>query len=258
MKMHLRFLALAAILFSLTARGDESRTGDGRVVENPTSNGDLKLRVNVGGTKQDALTILGASGRPTFKTPSGNGMIFNLDTTTAPSSAAAQNTLQFLQGGSIKAYIGTAGLANGLINGDLASDLSIVSSAGNMNFSTDNGTSRAGQITTTGGWIVPKLAFSSQTVGSGTTNDLTLTGNFLRFTAGGTLTGVVPILGSQIVIITGFNGSNVLIQNENAGSAAANRILTGTAADITITNEGGVAMIYDSTSNRWRVFAAQL
>ena len=45
----------------MIANGDTAVTGDGRVIENPTSNGDLKLRVNVGGVRTDALTITGAT-----------------------------------------------------------------------------------------------------------------------------------------------------------------------------------------------------
>lgn len=61
-------MVLGLILLTLCsiAHGDEARTGDGRVLENPTSNGDLKLRVNVGGTKRDPIIITGASGALTL------------------------------------------------------------------------------------------------------------------------------------------------------------------------------------------------
>lgn len=62
MKNYFRFLALTAALFSFIARGDVAKTGDGRVIENPTSNGDLKMRVNIGGTRTDILSITGSTG----------------------------------------------------------------------------------------------------------------------------------------------------------------------------------------------------
>lgn len=62
MKRYFPFAALLAIIFSLTALGDTAVTGDGRVLENPTSNGDLKFRVNIGGVKTDVLSVTGSTG----------------------------------------------------------------------------------------------------------------------------------------------------------------------------------------------------
>lgn len=59
------FLALSSIFESLTL-ADTSTTGDGRVVENPTSNGDLKFRVKIGSTPTDVFTLTGSSGLATF------------------------------------------------------------------------------------------------------------------------------------------------------------------------------------------------
>lgn len=44
------------------AVADTAVTGDGRVFANPTSNGDMKLRVNVGGTNNDSVLVQGSSG----------------------------------------------------------------------------------------------------------------------------------------------------------------------------------------------------
>lgn len=56
-----RILTAALLLSCAIARADSTTTGGARVVENPTSNGNLLLRVNVGGTKTDALTITGTT-----------------------------------------------------------------------------------------------------------------------------------------------------------------------------------------------------
>lgn len=55
-------LGLIAGLIAATAYADEIRTGGARVIENPTQDGNLVLRVNDGGTKKDALTITGSTG----------------------------------------------------------------------------------------------------------------------------------------------------------------------------------------------------
>jgi hypothetical protein len=68
--------------------------------------------------------------------------------------------------------------------------------------------------------------------------------------------------------ITGiaFNGStvsirlvnvgafNIVLQNNNAGSATSNRILTGTGADLTLAaGSAPVLLQYDTVSRIWRV-----
>lgn len=58
-----RLLLLGLLITaSVVAQADTITTGGARVLENPTSGGDLKFRINVGGTKFDALSLFGASG----------------------------------------------------------------------------------------------------------------------------------------------------------------------------------------------------
>lgn len=70
-----RYLPLCLLLVATIAHGDIGLTGDGRVLSNPTSNGDFKLRVNVGGTPADALAITGSTGKVEVATSAhlGNG-----------------------------------------------------------------------------------------------------------------------------------------------------------------------------------------
>lgn len=67
-RLFLVAIVLATVFGSPNYRafGDTATTGDGRVIENPTSNGDLKLRVNVGGVRTDAMTISGSTGLARF------------------------------------------------------------------------------------------------------------------------------------------------------------------------------------------------
>lgn len=54
-------LALLSGLIAATAFADEIRTGGARVIENPTQDGNLVLRVNDGGVKTDVLTVTGST-----------------------------------------------------------------------------------------------------------------------------------------------------------------------------------------------------
>lgn len=52
-----RILLLLSLLFALPAFGAD------RVIINPDSNGDLKIKVNVGGTPTDAITVTGSTAK---------------------------------------------------------------------------------------------------------------------------------------------------------------------------------------------------
>jgi hypothetical protein len=48
------------------------------------------------------------------------------------------------------------------------------------------------------------------------------------------------------------------IYNQNAGSSAENRIITGTGANIVTTGSGAVSLIYLVDDSRWFVLSNQL
>jgi hypothetical protein len=53
--------------------------------------------------------------------------------------------------------------------------------------------------------------------------------------------------------IINVGANNIVLQNQNVGSTAANRVITGTGADITIAPDDVVNLWYDGTTARWRV-----
>lgn len=61
-----------------------------------------------------------------------------------------------------------------------------------------------------------------------------------------------PQLG-RILTIINAGAQNIVLQNQNAGSTALNRIITGTGADMTLTPDQSVTLHYDNTTGRWRV-----
>ncbi len=84
-----------------------------------------------------------------------------------------------------------------------------------------------------------------------------LGGTFLRLTGA---TGAFSISGFS----SGVDGYHLIVENDttqvctinnnNTGSLAANRILTGTGADITIGGNGLVQLVYETADNLWRVW----
>lgn len=74
-------------------------------------------------------------------------------------------------------------------------------------------------------------------------------------------TGANPVLrglassrtDGQIVTLISATSGSLVINNQDAGSSAENRIITGSGAAITITTDGSASLIYDGDTQRWRV-----
>lgn len=67
------------------------------------------------------------------------------------------------------------------------------------------------------------------------------------------ITGFVAGADLRPLEIWNVGSQNIVLQNQNAGSAAANRIITGTGADITVVPDDVVRLRYDAATARWRV-----
>jgi hypothetical protein len=63
---------------------------------------------------------------------------------------------------------------------------------------------------------------------------------------------VAPSTQGQILVLTNEVGGAIDVKNET-GTTAADRILTGTGADISLANNASLFIIYDFGSSRWRV-----
>jgi hypothetical protein len=61
---------------------------------------------------------------------------------------------------------------------------------------------------------------------------------------------------SRYLRLVNVSANNILIGNQDVGSLAANRIITGTGADITLPPDGVMDLWYDITTARWRVMQA--
>jgi hypothetical protein len=91
-------------------------------------------------------------------------------------------------------------------------------------------------------------------------NDLTLPdGHSFRIGTDGTnrtITGFANVKAGRIAYLhNAFGGANVLIANQNAGSTAEYRTITGTGASVTIQPDRSAIILYDGVTTRWRVIA---
>ncbi len=68
------------------------------------------------------------------------------------------------------------------------------------------------------------------------------------------VTGITGGFGGKLLIIINVGAQSIVLQNQNTGSAAANRIITGTGADYTLATLKTVMLIYDATTTRWNLF----
>lgn len=73
--------------------------------------------------------------------------------------------------------------------------------------------------------------------------------------------GAVDITGAtrfqqdgQVHVVVNVGANNITLKHENASSTAANRFLNSTGADIVLAANQAADMIYDTTTQRWRVF----
>lgn len=70
---------------------------------------------------------------------------------------------------------------------------------------------------------------------------------------GETISGIAGGVDGVVVHLYPRQGTSFTIENEGTTSVATNRILTHTAVNVTIFNNGGCTLIYDGTLQRWRV-----
>ena len=91
---------------------------------------------------------------------------------------------------------------------------------------------------------------------TGTIDDLanaTYTGFIFNGAGAVTLRGLVAAKDSKNITIINDTGNPLSINDEDVGSAAANRITTGTGSALTLVDTASIRLEYEETSQRWRV-----
>lgn len=107
-----------------------------------------------------------------------------------------------------------------------------------------------------------KATFNAEILGAAA--DITTAGSGVTIAAPGvlvnnligaltSLSGITAVTGVQPLILVNKTGSDLIVKNEDATATAANRIITGTANDLTFKSLASLWLIYDLTAARWRV-----
>jgi len=105
-----------------------------------------------------------------------------------------------------------------------------------------------------------QLQFSSTTDSTSTGTATTLaafTTGVIRLTNASlvSVAGIPAGSSAQFLIIENKTGNQVTINNEDTGATAANRIKTGTGANLSMPNDATFVFLYDSTVSRWQLTA---
>ena len=69
-----------------------------------------------------------------------------------------------------------------------------------------------------------------------------------------TITGLANGTDGRILYLANVGSFDLVLANQNASSTAANRIITGTGANVTLVADDTAILNYDSTTSRWRIF----
>lgn len=70
-----------------------------------------------------------------------------------------------------------------------------------------------------------------------------------------TITGISRGVTGRLLTIYNVGSNSIVIAHQSASSSAANRIITATAANVTLGANDSITLYYDSTDARWRVQA---
>jgi hypothetical protein len=101
-----------------------------------------------------------------------------------------------------------------------------------------------------------RAAAPTPTTFTGTQNDLALGRNtFVRLSGSSTpiVTGIsANNQNGKVIILANVGGTAIQINNQSIGSISANRIITGTGADISLAADAALMLIYDATTAKWR------
>jgi hypothetical protein len=221
-----------------------------------------------GNTNGGDVVLIGGAG-------SGSGVTGNVDATGArailvPAGTSSLPSLQFSNGNGFYAY-STTGI--GLICSSLFGVF--LSQAANFNSGTaigwtgtsdptisrDTGMHRgAAGVTrlsngTTGPGGLSSAAQTPAQITADQNNYSPSVGLFQRWSsdASRNVTGVVAGVDGETRFVWNVGTQNIVLQNENASSTAANRMTTSTGADLTLSANKCALMMYSTTTSRWLV-----
>jgi fibronectin-binding autotransporter adhesin len=219
-----------------------------------TTSGSLTL--NAGGANNLILQTNGAT-RFTVDsaaaTLSGTGATTITGGTTLSLNSTGANAVSLDAGGAAAVNIGTT-------------NATAVSLGRSGQTTTVNGALTATQLLSANGGLTVSgagslaVAAGTNFATTGTVNAASFTGSFIRFTGTGTMTlnGITGTADGRIITLVNTTANAITINHDNAGASAAERILTNTAAAVTLNQNQSASFQYDSTTQRWRMLATNV
>jgi hypothetical protein len=135
------------------------------------------------------------------------------------------------------------------------SELSAVVAASERLRITGTNTTNQNRLTQIGEFVTP--AITPAQITANTADYTTGNGVFFRLStdASRTLSGISGGVDGKRLLIINVGSFPLVLAHENTGSIAVNRIISPTAADLTIAANGSIDLVYDATTARWRAFA---
>jgi len=94
---------------------------------------------------------------------------------------------------------------------------------------------------------------------TGTTNNVSFAdASLIRLTGASaqTITGIAGGRNGELLTIINAGATTASLTNESASSTAANRITTGTSANLPLPSGASISLVYDSGASRWRITSA--
>lgn len=188
----------------------------------------------------------------TIPLPDANSSLVNLDSTQTLSSKTLDNTNTL----NIKDTLFTL-QDDGDATKKARFELSALTTATTRTFSLpDANTAIVG--TDTVQFVSNKFIAYSTTNDAATGSNQTLsafTVGIIRLTSGtlASLSGIPAGSSGQALVLENKTGVTIIINNEQAGASASDRIQTGSGTNLNILNNASLTLIYDITSARWQV-----
>ncbi len=125
---------------------------------------------------------------------------------------------------------------------------------GGLDVSAGNSTFAGNLVVENTGYLATNRAADFST--TGTTNDANLgNASLVRLTGASTqtLTGIAGGADGRILTVINAAAQAAVLNNNDTNSSAANRIITGSGANLTLEAGASITMIYDSGASVWRV-----
>lgn len=99
------------------------------------------------------------------------------------------------------------------------------------------------------------------TLSNGANNDVTIgTDQYKRISGPSSafsITGAVAPSSNSVLYLKNTTAQDMTLANESASSTAANRIITQTGADVTLTGVSAATLVYDTVEARWQLMSTQ-